>query len=131
MGCVYDLAHRCGPHQELLPADCCGCVTGYIANDLGCVALVCAEHEQISGNECVCEADFARPSPDQPCAPIPMGLGTACSDTMPCADPAYSECHSTLGKGDYCTTTGCTQVASLRSICAQGITRGTRRWVAL
>jgi hypothetical protein len=101
-GCVYDPDQRCGPHQQLLPADRCACEAGYVPGDNGCVA--CGEDERESNGECVCAAGYARPAQGAACAPIPAELGAACdADSAPCPDGEYPLCHATKGSAGYCT----------------------------
>jgi hypothetical protein len=105
-GCVYDSSNRCGPHQVLYgDANRCVCDSNSVTTATGCTA--CGEHEVPSPGGCTCEAGYAKPSADEACAPVPMGLGSPCSPSMPCTDPTFDHCATGLDGSGYCTQTGC------------------------
>lgn len=101
-GCVYDPDQRCGPHQQLLPADRCACEAGYVPGDNGCVP--CAENEHESNGACVCDSGYARDADGAACTPLPAELGTACDASAPCPAGRYPLCHATDSGDGYCTS---------------------------
>lgn len=105
VGCVYDAAHRCGPHQVPIENDSCQCEEDYVPGTSGCVP--CAENERSSNGECVCVAGYARAAASEACEPIPAELGAPCTTDADCAAGKYSTCHLT-GDAGYCTN-ACTE----------------------
>ena len=102
--CVYDGDHRCGPHQQILDNDRCGCDDGYVPGTAGCVP--CGDNEVASNGECLCVEGYARPATDAACDPIPDALGVACdTDSAPCPAGKYSLCQVTDETSGYCTNT--------------------------
>jgi hypothetical protein len=104
--CVLDDDDLCGPNQvSWAGKERCVCAEGTAYTPEGCVA--CKDHEVASPTGCVCEAGFARSVATQPCAPIPEGVGTACTMDAECLNPAYSHCQTSSTGDGYCTSVGC------------------------
>lgn len=80
-GCLVDSDAPCGANQDLDDDGACVCVAGTGLDDDGhrCIAM----------------------------EPAPPGLGLACDETSPCADPGYSRCQISEASDDYCTSEGC------------------------
>ncbi len=101
--CVYDADQRCGPHQQILDNDRCGCEDGFVPGTSRCIP--CDDNEIASNGECLCVDGYARAAADDACEPIPDTLGVACDmDGTPCPDGKYTLCHVTDGTSGYCTS---------------------------
>jgi hypothetical protein len=103
--CVYDGDQPCGVGQVLDHEYLrCVCAPGSAYTPAGCVA--CGANEVADAQGCSCVEGYVRPTPDAACEPAPSGLGEACDENSPCADPTYSQC-VTSANGGYCTNIGC------------------------
>jgi hypothetical protein len=107
-GCVLDSSDRCGPNQIIAPdTEMERCVCAPNAALVGTACILCGENEVPGGAGCACAPGFARGT-DGACAPVPAGLGVACSASMPCTDATFNHCATSANGQGYCTTTGCT-----------------------
>jgi hypothetical protein len=99
--CVYDGSERCGPNEQIISADRCACIDGYVPGPKGCVA--CGDNERPSGDACVCVTGYARPAEGEACEPIPAGLGGPCGDEGLTCEDEFPLCHAVDASSSYCT----------------------------
>jgi hypothetical protein len=104
-GCVIDASNRCGPNEMVSgEIEVCVCVPNAVYTAKGCVP--CGTNEVPGATACECATGFARDTAGV-CQPVPAGLGTACSASMPCTDATYNHCATSANGDGYCTTSGC------------------------
>jgi hypothetical protein len=101
-GCVYDSSNRCGPHQVMYGDSLrCVCDSTSAYSATGCTP--CGEHEVPGPAGCACEPGYAKPAAGAACSEVPMGLGSPCSTSEPCADPTFAVCAPGADGSGYCT----------------------------
>lgn len=86
-GCLVDSDEPCGDALVKNAAGACVCPKGQVPDGTACVP--CAEHERVSGGQCVCEVGFSRASATASCARVSQEPGCSGSDC-----PAEGECAS-------------------------------------
>lgn len=120
-GCLYDPDDVCGANQEVR-SGVCECIASAVPAEDGDGCAPCGPDEVAAGTACACRDGYARAGEDEPCEPVPAGLGAACTPGgVACSGEDDSYCRATAETSGYCTSSGCATSADCPTgyACAQ------------